>query len=144
MANSFMLRRVATTRCSRFCVRCSRVHHAPRRARAIDAVHAAGGHFGVVSGGFEEVVTRGLPRHVDLRREAGWRSETLTSRVLGRIVTSQVKVSATVSGRLGVPMARTVQSGSRANDIPMMDRRGRDRLRSPLTVRERVVPPSIA
>ena len=89
-------------------------------ARAlIDAVHATGGHFGVVSGGFEEVVA---PLAVSLEVEDG----VLTGRVLGRIVTSQVKVECLRewASSLGVPMARTVAIGDGANDIPMMDEAG--------------------
>ena len=65
-------------------------------ARAlIDAVHAAGGHFGVVSGGFEEVVaplaaSLGIDFYAANRLEV--EDGVLTGRVLGRIVTSQVKV----------------------------------------------------
>ena len=49
-------------------------------ARAlIDAVHAVGGHFGVVSGGFEEVVAR-PPSALTSTPRTGWRSRTAFSR----------------------------------------------------------------
>ena len=46
--------------------------------------------------------------------------------MLGRIVTSQVKVECLRewASSLGVPMARTVAIGDGANDIPMMDEAG--------------------
>ena len=99
-------------------------------ARAlIDAVHAAGGHFGVVSGGFEEVVaplaaSLGIDFYAANRLEV--EDGVLTGRVLGRIVTSQVKVECLRewASSLGVSMARTVAIGDGANDIPMMDEAG--------------------
>ena len=98
-------------------------------ARAlIDAVHAAGGHF-VVSGGFEEVVaplaaSLGIDFYAANRLEV--EDGVLTGRVLGRIVTSQVKVECLRewASSLGVSMARTVAIGDGANDIPMMDEAG--------------------
>ena len=81
-------------------------------ARAlIDAVHAAGGHFGV-------------DFHAANRLEV--EDGVLTGRVLGRIVTSQVKVECLRewASSLGVSMARTVAIGDGANDIPMMDEAG--------------------
>ena len=82
----------------------------------IDAVHAAGGRFGVVSGGFEEVVA---PLAASLGID-------FTGRVLGRIVTSQVKVECLRqwASSLGVPLERTVAIGDGANDIPMMNEAG--------------------
>ena len=95
----------------------------------IDAVHAAGGHFGVVSGGFEEVVAP-LAASLGIDFYAANRLEVvdgyLTGRVLGRIVTSQVKVECLRewASSLGVPMERTVAIGDGANDIPMMHEAG--------------------
>jgi len=50
----------------------------------------------------------------------------LTGRVLGRIVTSQVKVDCLRSwaSSLGVPRERTVAIGDGANDVPMMHEAG--------------------
>ena len=95
----------------------------------IDAVHGAGGKFGVVSGGFEEVVaplaaSLGIDFYAANRLEAI--DGVLTGRVLGRIVTSQVKIECLRqwASSLGVPMERTVAIGDGANDIPMMNEAG--------------------
>lgn len=99
-------------------------------ARAlIDAVHGAGGHFGVVSGGFEEVVaplaaSLGIDMFAANRLEV--RDGRLTGRVLGRIVTAEVKVDCLRKWAhdLGVPPERTVAIGDGANDVPMMREAG--------------------
>ena len=95
----------------------------------IDAVHRAGGRFGIVSGGFEEVVAP-LAASLDIDFYAANRLEVvggvLTGRVLGRIVTSHVKVDCLRSwaSSLGVPLERTVAIGDGANDVPMMHEAG--------------------
>jgi len=95
----------------------------------IDAVHRAGGKFGIVSGGFEEVVAP-LASSLGIDFYAANRLEVvggvLTGRVLGRIVTSQVKVDCLRSwaSSLNVPLERTVAIGDGANDIPMMHEAG--------------------
>lgn len=95
----------------------------------IEATHRAGGHFGVVSGGFEEVVAP-LAASLGIDFYAANRLEVeggfLTGRVLGRIVTSQVKVDCLRSwaSSLGVPRERTVAIGDGANDVPMMHEAG--------------------
>lgn len=95
----------------------------------IEATHQAGGHFGVVSGGFEEVVAP-LAASLGIDFYAANRLEVeggfLTGRVLGRIVTSQVKVDCLRSwaSSLGVPLERTVAIGDGANDVPMMHEAG--------------------
>ena len=95
----------------------------------IEATHRAGGHFGVVSGGFEEVVaplaaSLGIDFYAANRLEG--EGGFLTGRVLGRIVTSQVKVACLRSwaSSLGVPRARTVAIGDGAHDVPMMHEAG--------------------
>ena len=94
----------------------------------IDAVHRAGGKFGIVSGGFEEVVaplaaSLGIDFYANRLEVAGG---MLTGRVLGRIVTSQVKVECLRSwaSSFGIPLERTVAIGDGANDIPMMHEAG--------------------
>lgn len=95
----------------------------------IDAVHRVGGRFGVISGGFEEVVaplaaSLGVDYYAANRLEV--RDGMLTGRVLGRIVTAQVKVEClrSWSASLGIPMERTVAIGDGANDVPMMREAG--------------------
>ena len=83
----------------------------------------------IVSGGFEEVVAP-LAASLGIDFYAANRLEVvdgyLTGRVLGRIVTSQVKVECLRewASSLGVPMERTVAIGDGANDIPMMHEAG--------------------
>ena len=91
----------------------------------IEAVHRCGGKFGIVSGGFEEVVAP-LAASLGIDFYAANYLEVvdgvLTGRVLGRIVTSQVKVDCLRSwaSALNLPLERTVAIGDGANDIPMM------------------------
>ena len=101
----------------------------PGARELINAVHGAGGKFGVVSGGFEEVVaplaaSLGIDFYAANRLEAI--DGVLTCRVLGRIVTAQVKVECLRqwASSLGVPRERTVAIGDGANDIPMMNEAG--------------------
>lgn len=95
----------------------------------IDAVHRFGGYFGVVSGGFEEVVAP-LVEHLGIDHMAANRLETtagvLTGRVLGDIVTAQTKVERlTQWAELhDVPLERCVAVGDGANDIPMLHEAG--------------------
>ena len=95
----------------------------------IDSVHAAGGEFGVVSGGFDEVVAplaerMGIDHHRANRLEV--RSGVLTGRVLGEVVTADVKVRELRhwAGARGVPLSRTVAIGDGANDVPMLGEAG--------------------
>ena len=91
----------------------------------IEAVHRCGGKFGIVSGGFEEVVAP-LAASLGIDFYAANHLEVvdgvLTGRVLGRIVTSHVKVDCLRSwaSALNLPLERTVAIGDGANDIPMM------------------------
>ncbi len=102
-----------------------RIRPTPGAGALIEAVHAAGGAFGVVSGGFEEVVgslaaRMGIDHRVANRLEVS--GGALTGRVLGEVVTADVKVRELRrwAGAHGVPMARTVAIGDGANDVPMM------------------------
>lgn len=95
----------------------------------IAATHRAGAKFGVVSGGFKEVVAP-LAASLNIDFYAANRLEVasgvLSGRVLGRIVTSQVKVDCLRSwaSSLDIPLERTVAIGDGANDIPMMHEAG--------------------
>lgn len=91
----------------------------------VDAVHANGGAFGIVSGGFDEVVAP-LARSLGIDHYCANRLEVkdgmLTGRVLGDIVTATTKVEMLHAWAAAheVPMERTVAIGDGANDIPMM------------------------
>lgn len=95
----------------------------------VDTVHHFGGKFGVVSGGFEEVV-RPLVDHLGIDYMAANRLESaqgvLTGRVLGRIVTAETKVECLRqwARATDTPLERTVAVGDGANDIPMMQTAG--------------------
>jgi len=124
--------RVATLRgvpASVFAEVLARITPTPGARDLIRAVHAAGGSFGVVSGGFEEVIvplatSLGIDFYAANRLEV--EGGVLTGRVTGRIVTSQVKVECLRewASSLGVPLERTVAIGDGANDVPMMNEAG--------------------
>jgi phosphoserine phosphatase len=92
----------------------------------IHGVHAAGGHVGVVSGGFHEILD-------SLADELGldfWRANRLemiegqlTGRVDGPIVDGQAKADALRewATNLGVPLSETIAIGDGANDLGMME-----------------------
>ena len=91
----------------------------------IDAVHAAGGLVGAVSGGFTQVLTPlaaklGLDfaRANDLEVEAG----KLTGKVSGRIVDRAVKAESLRewAAASGIDLAQTVAVGDGANDLDML------------------------
>jgi len=91
----------------------------------IDAIHAAGGLVGAVSGGFTQVLTPlaaklGLDfaRANDLEVIDG----KLTGKVLGRIVDKTVKAESVREWAElgGVPLAQTIAVGDGANDLEMM------------------------
>ena len=95
----------------------------------IDALHAHGWKVGVVSGGFHEVVDMlAEDAHLDYRIANRLEVEggRLTGRVLGEIVTKDVKLRSLKAwaGELGLPMAQTVAVGDGANDIPMIQAAG--------------------
>lgn len=101
------------------------VHPTEGAQELIDAVHAHGGAFGVVSGGFEEVVAP-LARRMRIDHFLANRLEIsagrLTGRILGEIVTAEAKVRALEDwARLhDADLALTVAIGDGANDIAMM------------------------
>lgn len=94
-------------------------------AELIEALHAGGCRVGVVSGGFEEVVTP-LARRMGIDHMASNRLEVdggaLTGRVLGRIVDRREKVRCLHrwAEQDGVPMERTIAVGDGANDLGML------------------------
>lgn len=102
--------------------------HAGAR-RIIDTIHQFGGHFGVVSGGFEEVVAP-LVRHLNIdhyvANRLGAANGVLTGLVEGDIVTAQTKVEMLKrwAQHHNVPLERTVAIGDGANDVPMMHTAG--------------------
>ena len=92
----------------------------------IYGVHAAGGHVGVVSGGFHEV----LDSLADELCLDFWRANRLeildgrlTGRVDGPIVDGQAKADALRewAAMLGVPLSETIAIGDGANDLGMME-----------------------
>lgn len=107
----------------------ARITPTPGAQRLIDAVHAAGGAFGVVSGGFEEVVgplcaRMGIDHHVANHLEVA--RGRLTGRVLGEVVTADVKVRELLGwcAAHGTDPGLSVAVGDGANDVPMMERAG--------------------
>jgi phosphoserine phosphatase len=91
----------------------------------VDAVHAAGGAVGVVSGGFHEVVDP-IAERLGLDYWRANRLEVvggaLTGGLVGPIIDAAAK-AATLrewAHDFGVPLAQTVAVGDGANDLPMM------------------------
>jgi phosphoserine phosphatase len=91
----------------------------------IDAVHAAGGKVGVVSGGFHEILD---PLAAELGLDF-WRANrfevdgtTLTGRVAGEIVDALGKATALKewADAAGIRESRTIAVGDGANDLEMM------------------------
>ena len=92
----------------------------------IHGVHDAGGHVGVVSGGFHEVLD-------PLAEQLGldfWRANRLevvdgrlTGNVHGAIVDGAAKAAALTewAASLGVPLSETIAIGDGANDLAMME-----------------------
>ena len=105
------------------------VHFTNGAIDLIDALHAHDWKVGVVSGGFHEVVDRLVEdAHLDFwianRLESN--DGELTGRVLGSIVTKDVKLESlrTWADRMGIDMAQTVAVGDGANDLPMIHAAG--------------------
>ncbi|MDO4259414.1 MAG: phosphoserine phosphatase SerB [Actinomycetaceae bacterium] len=95
----------------------------------IDEIHRHGGHFGVVSGGFEEVVgplcqRMGIDHYVANRLEVS--NGELTGRVLGDVVTAETKVEKVHewAGLHGTDAAHVLAIGDGANDVPMLKTAG--------------------
>ena len=91
----------------------------------IDAVHAAGGKVGAVSGGFNQLLSP-LAEILDLDFARANQLEVvdgfLTGKVLGAIVDRQAKADALVewADATKTPIANTVAVGDGANDLSMM------------------------
>lgn len=94
-------------------------------AELIAGVHAAGGMFTVVSGGFHEILD---PLAGSLGID-GWRANRLevadgrlTGRVSGPIIDSAAKTAALQewAAEAGIPASRTIAIGDGANDLGMM------------------------
>lgn len=91
----------------------------------IDAVHAAGGKVGAVSGGFNQLLTP-LAEILDLDFARANQLEVidgfLTGKVLGAIVDRQAKADALIewAATTGTPIEHTVAVGDGANDLAMM------------------------
>jgi phosphoserine phosphatase len=95
----------------------------------IDAVHAAGGKVGAVSGGFNQVLEPLANRlSLDFWRanELGVANGKLSGEVIGRIVDRQAKADALAewSQELGLTRRQTVAVGDGANDLQMMQEAG--------------------
>jgi phosphoserine phosphatase len=92
----------------------------------IDAVKAHGGHVGVVSGGFHELLDP-LAQSLGLDFWKANRLEVqggqLTGRVLGGIVDAQTKADTLIewANLTNTPLAQTVAIGDGANDLTMME-----------------------
>jgi len=95
----------------------------------IDAVHAAGGKVGAVSGGFNQVLEP-LAKRLSLdfwrANELGVANGKLSGEVIGRIVDRQAKADALSewSQELGLTRRQTVAVGDGANDLQMMQEAG--------------------
>lgn len=107
----------------------AQVHPTPGAQALIDALHSKGGVFGVVSGGFVEVVAPlcerlGIDHFLANRLEI--EGGRLTGRVLGDIVTAESKVQALSRWAEGheIDLSRSVAIGDGANDVPMMKTAG--------------------
>ena len=91
----------------------------------IDAVHAAGGKVGAVSGGFNQLLTP-LAEILDLDFARANQLEVvdgfLTGKVIGAIIDRQAKADALSewAGVTGTPIENTVAVGDGANDLSMM------------------------
>lgn len=95
----------------------------------VDSIHALGGYFAVVSGGFEEVVAplcarMGIDHFVANRLEVV--AGALTGRVLGEIVTAETKVSRMQhwAQQHDADLSHVIAVGDGANDIPMLNTAG--------------------
>ena len=97
--------------------------------KLIAGVKAAGGHVGVVSGGFHEILDP-LAEHLRLDFWRANRLEVtngqLTGRVLGEVVDAAAKAQALVewAETTQTPITRTVAIGDGANDLKMMEAAG--------------------
>jgi phosphoserine phosphatase len=103
----------------------ARMTPTPGVQQLVDAVHAAGGRVGVVSGGFHELLDP-LATRLDLDFCRANRLEVeggrLTGRVDGAIVDAHAKAAALDEWAAvsGIPPHRTVAVGDGANDLEML------------------------
>lgn len=95
----------------------------------VDAVHAADGRIGAISGGFHEVLDPlaaaiGLDRWRANRLEA--REGRLTGEVSGPVISPEVKRETLLAwaAEEGVPVQRTIAIGDGANDLGMLEAAG--------------------
>lgn len=95
----------------------------------IAGVKAAGGHVGVVSGGFHEILDP-LAEHLQLDFWRANRLEVanglLTGRVLGKVIDAAAKAQALIewAEATQTPISQTVAIGDGANDLNMMEAAG--------------------
>ncbi|MGX1702407.1 phosphoserine phosphatase SerB [Microbacterium sp. NPDC055357] len=103
----------------------ARVEPTPGVHELIAAVHERGGRFGVVSGGFHEILDTIAPQlGVDIWRANRLQAAegALTGLVDGEIVDAAGKATALGewAAAAGVPLSRTIAVGDGANDLLMM------------------------
>ena len=91
----------------------------------IAGVHSAGGHVGVVSGGFHEIldpIAESLGLDFWRANRLGVADGRLTGQVVGSIVDAQAKADSLMewADGLGLELSQTVAIGDGANDLKMM------------------------
>jgi phosphoserine phosphatase len=91
----------------------------------IAGIHAAGGHVGVVSGGFHEIldpIAESLGLDFWRANRLGVADGRLTGQVVGSIVDAQAKADSLMewADGLGLELSQTVAIGDGANDLKMM------------------------
>lgn len=104
----------------------SRLTLMPGARELIEWVHARGAKFGVVSGGFTEVLqplVEELGIDFVLANRLGVEDGRLTGKVVGQVVDARAKVEAFTAWSGGKPDA-AVAVGDGANDIPMLQTAG--------------------
>ncbi len=111
----------------------ARLHVTPGAKALVDWVHAQGGKFGVVSGGFTQIVqplAKSLGIDYALAIELEVENGSLTGGISSPVVTADSKVQALktwankmdeeLSLPAGSTLARTIAIGDGANDIPLL------------------------
>lgn len=104
----------------------SRVTVTPGAGKLVETTHARGGKFGLVSGGFHEVVDRfAAPFRVDgmLANRFHTADGQLTGTVDGEIIDREVKARTLIewAEQFNIPVGLTAAMGDGANDLAMMD-----------------------
>ena len=107
----------------------NRVTVTPGAKELVETTHARGGTFGLVSGGFHEVVDRfAAPFEVDgiLANRFNTSDGQLTGTVDGEIIDREVKARTLIewAEQFNVPLGLTAAMGDGANDLAMMDAAG--------------------